>query len=133
MDESDIIDAILMPLDADGWNMIRDRGIDYVYPSGQTALGLAVTYEQEENVYLLLQKGANPNIVGEVGIPPLLDAYISRNPRLVILLLMYGANPEATDSEGSISSVAKMLSVEGSSDFLDTLFCHHPSTRNIQS
>ncbi|MBQ5665468.1 MAG: hypothetical protein IIV41_06335, partial [Akkermansia sp.] len=76
---------------------------------------------------------ANPNIVGEVGIPPLLDAYISRNPRLVILLLMYGANPEATDSEGSISSVAKMLSVEGSSDFLDTLFRHHPSTRNIQS
>ena len=47
MDESDIIDAILMPLDEDGWNMIRDRGIDYVYPSGQTALGLAVTYEQE--------------------------------------------------------------------------------------
>lgn len=133
MDESDIIDAILMPLDEDGWNMIHDRGIDYVYPSGQTALGLAVTYEQEENVYLLLQKGANPNIVGEVGIPPLLDAYISRNPRLVILLLMYGANPEATDSEGSISSVAKMLSVEGSSDFLDTLFCHHPSARNIQS
>ena len=80
MDESDIIDAILMPLDEDGWNMIRDRGIDYVYPSGQTALGLAVTYEQEENVYLLLQKGANPNIVGEVGIPPLLDAYISRIP-----------------------------------------------------
>lgn len=132
MDESDIIDTILMPLDEEGWNMILDRGIDYVYPSGRTALGLAVTYEQEENVYLLLQKGANPNIVGEVGIPPLLDAYISRNPRLVVLLLMYGANPGATDSEGRIFSVANMLSIEGSTDFLDTLFYYHPSTRNEQ-
>lgn len=78
MDESDIIDAILTPLDKESWQSILDRGIDYIYLSGQTALGLAVTYEQEENVYFLLRQGANPNIVGEVGIPPLLDAYISR-------------------------------------------------------
>ncbi len=132
MDESDIIDAILTPLDEESWQSILDRGIDYIYPSGQTALGLAVTYEQEENVHLLLQKGANPSIVGEVGIPPLLDAYISRNPRLVILLLMYGANPKSADAAGSINSLTEMLAIEGAADFLDTLFYYHPSTRNEQ-
>ncbi len=129
MEESDIIDAILMPLDEESWGWIRDKGIDYIYPSGMTALGLAVSYEREENVAFLLQKGANPNLVGEVGVPPLLDAYISRNPRLVVLLLMYGADPRGTDKERSIGSLAGMLADVGVADFLDTLFHYHPSTR----
>lgn len=31
MDESDIIDAILTPLDEESWQSILDRGIDYIY------------------------------------------------------------------------------------------------------
>lgn len=122
MENSAAIDMILSPLDDDEWSIIQQKGVNYVYPSGMTALGLSVYYEQERNVHFLLKKGADPNIFGKGANPPLLDAYISYSPRLFILLLMYGANPELIENSSSFKSLKEMLEEMGNIDFLDTLF-----------
>ncbi len=129
MKESTIIDTILTPLDFDeeGWEIIQQQGINHVYPSGMTALGLAVYYEQEDNVHFLLKKGTDPNIFGEGANPPLLDSYISYSPRLFILLLMYGANHELEEKASSFKSLKEMMEEMSATDFLDTLF--NSSTR----
>lgn len=122
MENSAAIDMILYPLDEEDWSIIQQKGVNYVYSSGMTALGLSVYYEQENNVHFLLKKGADPNIFGKNANPPLLDAYISYSPRLFILLLMYGANPELVGNSSLFKSLKEMLEEMGDSDFLDTLF-----------
>ena len=122
MENSAAIDMILYPLDEEDWSIIQQKGVNYVYSSGMTVLGLSVYYEQENNVHFLLKKGADPNIFGKNANPPLLDAYISYSPRLFILLLMYGANPELVGNGSLFKSLKEMLEEMGDSDFLDTLF-----------
>lgn len=122
MENSAAIDMILYPLDEEDWSIIQQKGVNYVYSSGMTVLGLSVYYEQENNVHFLLKKGADPNIFGKNANPPLLDAYISYSPRLFILLLMYGANPELVGNSSLFKSLKEMLEEMGDSDFLDTLF-----------
>lgn len=125
MNEDAIVDAILQELNEETWKEIEQNGINHIYPSGMTALGLAVYYYKEENAHFLLEKGADPNIFGDQANPPLLDAYISFCPRLFILLLMYGADPkiERRNAPGDIfmSPMGIMRDI-GSTDFLDTLF-----------
>ena len=102
-------------------------GINHIYPSGMTALGLAIYYDQEANADFLLRKGADPNIFGKEANSPLLDAYISFSPRLFILLLMYGANPKLGGDPDYYPE--KIMMDIGSVDFLDTLFTSYKSTR----
>ena len=127
MSESEIIDAILEPLDEENWECIYDMGINHIYPSGMTALGLAIYYDQEANADFLLKKGADPNIFGKEANSPLYDAYISHSPRLFILLLMYGANPKLGRDEDRYPK--RIMMDIGSVDFLDTLFSFYQSTR----
>ena len=94
MKESVVVDMILERLSPADLQIILDEGIDKIYPSGRTALGIAIDYLVEESVYQLLKNGANPNVYGDEANPPIYDAFISYSPRILILLLMYGANPD---------------------------------------
>lgn len=133
MNESDVIDMILSPLSEDDWPYIRDMGIDHIYPSGMTALGLAVDYLKEESVFFLLEKGADPNVFGNGMTSPLWDAYISSEPKMFIALLMYGANPNlgGKDNQGNYSLYSPRSDMKdaGIADFMDFLFSSYKPTR----
>lgn len=69
---------------------------------GFTALGLACFFAQTENVKLLLENGANPNLASnnDFKVSPLHSAAAVSNLELVKLLLENGANVNATQSNG---------------------------------
>ncbi len=129
MEETYIIDDILGNLNDENWEEIRQNGINFIYPSGMTALGLAVYYDREENVHFLLEKGADPNIYGEEANSPLMDAFYSFSPRLMILLLMYGADPALGKLDGSGSSPKQVLREIGAGEFFAGLFCQYVPRR----
>lgn len=130
IDESTVADMMLGVLTDADISLIKENGINYIYPSGMTALGLAVLYFSEENALLLLQNGADPNVFGEDADPPLYDAYISHMPRMLILLLMYGANPELKGDEG-IFSPMEVLNRLGLEDFFEPVF-DAPNSPRVQ-
>ncbi len=120
MDSGTAIDIILDGMDECGLAELRKQGIDYIYPDwGLTALGLAVAYGKEKSAAILLEHGANPNIFGEKGWPPLSDAYNSRHPALVALLLLHGADPDLHPPKGF--SLRETLRIDGAQEFLDHL------------
>ncbi len=101
MDSGQAIDIILSGIDAQGLQELCNQGIDFIYPDwGLTALGLAISCYKDESAATLLEHGANPNVFGEKGNPPLIEACLSRDARLVALLLLYGADPELKSPGG---------------------------------
>lgn len=92
--------------------------IDYQDPEfGTTLLMRAVLTENYKTVEFLLENGANPNIVAEIGGTALFDAVShswkdvtsNQNPRFVKIMLEYGADPNipfcAPEAEETISPI----------------------------
>ena len=75
-----------------------------------SALHLACASGYEDVVVTLLEAGADVNIQDEAGQTPLMDAAYG-NPRLVRLLLRYGADPSITNLDGK--SATRIAREEG--------------------
>ncbi|MBT9450581.1 hypothetical protein ICN84_10930 [Akkermansia glycaniphila] len=98
-------------LSEENWQPLKTLGIDYIFDSGQTALGLSIETANEHNVYFLLQKGANANLHGFDCNPPILDAWFSGKLRIVILLLIYGADPAPLKEDIQFSDIKDSLDI----------------------
>jgi ankyrin repeat protein len=67
---------------------------------GNTALILAVQYNDPTAVQLLLEAGANPDVANDVGLTPLMWAVNRAPPNIVTLLLDYSADVNAQNNDG---------------------------------
>ncbi|MDC3418001.1 M48 family metallopeptidase [Aquibacillus salsiterrae] len=67
---------------------------------GESALSIAIDYENTELVPLLLENGADPNLIDQYGLTPLYSAVVMDNLSSAKLLLDAGANPMIVDEEG---------------------------------
>lgn len=81
----------------------RCYGLDDKDYYGNTALCYAILDQENNKAELLLQHGANPNIVDEYGVPLIVEATRNNMIDNVILLVKYGANFNAVDSKGDTS------------------------------
>ena len=96
----------------------------------QTALSMAVNFDQVEIVRLLLAFGANPNAKDESKQTPLFYIY-SDHPIMTKLLLSAGANPNAKDIWGY--TPLHMHVPQGSLETVKVLLLHdaNPNIKNI--
>ncbi len=118
MDSGRAIDIILSGIDEEGLAELKAQGLNYIYPDwGRSALGLALAYDKEESAAALLEAGADPNAFGKGGVPPLVEAYLSNNARMLTLLLLCGADPNAKD-EGAFS-LRESFAIDGPRAFLE--------------
>lgn len=92
---------ISVNLDKNNWVPIQKLGINHIYDTGQTALGIAVTYDMLENVLFLAEHGADVNLYGD-HFPPIIDAFYGGLPRIFVCLLFLGANIEENNKAGWI-------------------------------
>ncbi|PLR79861.1 hypothetical protein CVD25_09565 [Bacillus canaveralius] len=67
---------------------------------GETALTLAISYDETDFIPTLLEHGADPNLQDEYGWTPLMSAVSMENLEAVKILLEAGADPTLVDSEG---------------------------------
>jgi ankyrin repeat protein len=73
---------------------------------GTTALATAAGHNKLEIAQLLLRRGADPNIPGALGVPPLLAATSAGSEEIVQLLLDAGADPNVSEARFGFSPLA---------------------------
>ncbi|KAF2966195.1 hypothetical protein GQX73_g7397 [Xylaria multiplex] len=93
----------------------RGAEIDHVHDAGRSALMLAVYWESEEGIKVLLRWKANVDIVDSSGETALHLAVREHNPVLSELLLEAGANPAAVNKDGMTPLHQAMLCRQGES------------------
>jgi ankyrin repeat protein len=77
--------------------LLQAGPVDVRIGKGDTPLAVALQYEKLAIARLLLEKGANPNLVDESGTRPLLVAAFRDRLEEVKLLLEYKADPNVSD------------------------------------
>ncbi|GIX89198.1 tyrosine-protein kinase HTK16, partial [Caerostris extrusa] len=75
------------------------HNLDAKNQEGQTAVHLASITGFDDILDLLLQSGANPNIIDGIGLTPLHYACINNRPSTVDVLINYRANPQLRATE----------------------------------
>lgn len=116
--QGDLVEPLLAanpPLDAFAAAAVgRTRGLEELLdtdpevvrawsPDGFTALHLAAFFGQEDAAKLLLERGAEPNLVARhatIHVTPLHSAAAGAHPGIVRLLLEHGADPNAAQDGG---------------------------------
>lgn len=86
---------------------------------GESALLLAVVYENPEVVQILIEYGADPNIQDEYGWTPLMSAVMYEDLEVGKLLLEAGADPFLADEDG-MSAIDHAEDI-GDSEFVELL------------
>ena len=87
--------------------------------AGTTALHTAAMFGNCRNVSLLLDHGADPNVVGDEERTPLLIAIMHRNPEAMALLIEHGARVDVVDSHRA--SALHLAVEQGSETMVDAL------------
>ena len=76
--------------------------LTYVQPEGDTVIHVAAMRGDERTISLLLEAGADPNSVGDMGSTPLHYAYTRKHDGVVKLLLDHGASTTTRDEFGKM-------------------------------
>jgi FOG: Ankyrin repeat len=97
------IDALTRAMDDEDWDEVYDiiihgdLNLNQWDRENRTALELASLLENEKAVHLLIQHGADPDVMSGNGFTPLLNAVIWENYKITELLLNAGADPDIPD------------------------------------
>ena len=97
------IDALTRAMDDEDWDeaydiiIHGDLNLNQWDRENRTALELASLLENEKAVQLLIQHGADPDVISGNGFTPLLNAVIWENYKITELLLNAGADPDIPD------------------------------------
>lgn len=97
------IDTLTRAMDDEEWdeayNIIihGDLNLNQLDRENRAALELAALYENENAIHLLIQHGADSDIMSGNGFTPLLNAVIWGNYKIAELLLNAGADPDIPD------------------------------------
>ena len=97
------IDALTRAMDDEDWDEVYDiiihgdLNLNQWDRENRTALELASLLENEKAVQLLIQHGADPDVMSGNGFTPLLNAVIWENYKITELLLNAGADPDIPD------------------------------------
>lgn len=82
--------------------------LDYIAPSGLSAMWAAALTSEPEFTQMMLEKGANPNVIHEVGLSGKNTALnmwlLANNPQIVELMLEKGADITLEDEKGNSAS-----------------------------
>lgn len=125
MDMPEEPDGVLAALDVAEALLKKGCQMDALDHEGITALHYCIINDYAPLAEMLLQNGANPNILTpDTHVSPLTIAALERNTAMAQLLLSYGANPELPTKEGStaltIMPGLRRLNATGAADSLGT-------------
>ena len=82
------------------WQMLMEVLMHRTAPNSTPVLMIAILGREANAVTLLVQRGANPNLIDASGAPILMDAIVADEADLAATLLQHGANPNTANSDG---------------------------------
>lgn len=136
VNQADGMPAIDVAIDQDNANLVRlliEHGADVnltTAKSNGTPLHHACAHNCNDIVRVLLEHQAQPNVMNDQGITPLLYAAVNTNAGILALLLQAGADPLQTLPEGETA-----LHIVAESGHMPSVraFLAHPAIRTIAS